>query len=309
MRYVLIVFVFMLTACGTPPQAEEKNSYAQYLIDSREYLSAIDYLESRPSSASNRKLLADAYIGASGFELLPFLTQINNVPVFERREDEHIFEYINTLLSSFNMFTKLKLDYLESALKILINNIDLYKENTQEKFKVGIVYIYKIIGSVKAIGEYAQKIQIDPVNGKVVILSDEEKLDLFTQFNNVIKFSLNAYLNLRSSYRYLKGYFISIDKTLSELLGTTIDELEGNFDKVSYQQLIAELIKKNPHVRDKLFKIIDSECNKQSIKENLLAAIEMIKDYTQFIELQRTIKRLLVELEKQSGKVCSENTY
>jgi hypothetical protein len=309
MKYFLFTILFILSGCGPISSVGDEDNYAQYLLDNKEYLAVIDYLSSEPTTTSNRKILADAYIGASGFELLPFLIQLKAIPKHISKEEEHLFEYLKIVLSSFEIFTKVKLEYLEQALKLLIISNDPNTEKTQSKFKMGLVYLYKVFGSLKDVGQYAKKIRIDPENGKVVILTSEEKADLLRNSNNILEFSLKAYVNLRSSYSYLKNYFKAIDLNLKELIGVTIDEIEGRLETTPSDELLNEILQNNPRIRVKIYKFINSECDKKLIRTSLIAVKKMIRRAPQLQDLNEMIEILISKLDLYSAKECREEIY
>jgi len=295
--FILIFFL----SCNQGLKGVQEHSHGQFLIDSKRYLEAIDYLERDPKS--NNDLLIDAYIGASGFELLPFLIKISRVPFNTERGNLHLLEYLNKLTHHFKSMNNLNTSYIIKAMNRLNSKTSQHQE--RNNFKKGLLNLYTIFSYFKLMtSSFVPKIIFDEENQKVLLLTDEENFLLLSYYETIIKNSFEAFLNLRASYPTIKKFFFNLDRLLLQKFGFTIEDIIQKIKETPIDQVINELLITYPEILKTIYMLIDGECSKSNIRNFLINVEQKIKNDERYSNLLVIIDTLFDELDDFEESYC-----
>lgn len=289
--------LFLLFGCQGFNEKESVADKAQRMLDDREYLSVIEYLEGRDLNAENTGILIDAFIGASGFEILNFLEQVE-ISLRANIKNEHPVQYLDDLLSPLGGLNQTKKNFINKAVKLAT------KQNNMENFKIGVVNLFQAVHIVKSgASHFRPKLTYDSNHNRVIIMTDEDKLELAKRVDHFIGAIFRSYAHLRRSYNQIASYFTFIDEAIEELLGVQIEKIE-DFKDLNIEKAITLFLKNNPEALKRIAVLVTNECDNKLALEYLRSLRVDLSSRTEAQNLLTILNILITEVELLEDRTC-----
>lgn len=297
-----------MLSCGKNVGRDSTTSHARELLDQKKYHRVIDYLESRTRNSQEQDILIDAYIGASGFELLPFLISLSQLNPTEVREEEHIVQYLARATQTIRLVSRFDFQYVEKAIRLLMKR-NLEGGQTEDLFKAGMLNLYKCVDTLKGIGQkYHPKVSVDEEGQRFMVLSEEENMLFLKDIDLIVEAVLLAYLNLRSSYQKIKDFFFEVDRAIESIFNMKLEEINIKVRGKNLKDVIAIILKNNPHIVKRFITWITVQCRKTDVLTELKKLLQEILRHPRIAHLKTIVEQLIKQVENSEGKYCEIHT-
>ena len=298
---ILLLSLVLTMSCEKFAPEESTADKAQRMLDERNYSGVINYLERRQLNSNTSDILVDAYIGASGFETIPFLEQVELV-LSNSLRSEHPVEFLHESFRPIKKLHEHHKRYLKKAIELTIHRSNM------ANFKMGIVNLYQAVHILKTIGEdFRLKLQYDSLNRKVLVLSEEEQMELMMRIDQLIGAVFRTYAHFRDSFDQINNYFSAIDHALERLFGVAIQEI-GNLKDLNIEKALRLFLKNNPAVVKRLAFWITKECETQKGLKELIRVRDQIKSKKEYKHLVGLINSLIAQTKKLEDRICDNKT-
>lgn len=309
MQGLLFLILFLLSSCGGREKNEEYSlgQKAKYHLSNKNYKKAIKnykkLVKENPKNRKYEKLLADSYVGYAGFELVPFLSKLDNL-LNRRVVDEHV---IRNVLNYLDGYTKLTADQsrsIENAMKIYINFTVVEDEDVLENyFKIGVVSVYSLVNEINVLSKKLEPyLRYDSHDNRETLDLKKDKILKIgnKHFENIIVYFLTAYVCLRNSFDQIQHILDKVDFAFSEMLNVQFKRILKEIKGMNLKKFLALLLKYNPELHARVLREIDENCNPESI-------LNFLEDMKKRLIQTPEEDVLMLELVEHSIQYVTEN--
>lgn len=123
---ILVLSLFLTVGCQKFAPKESTADMAQRMLDERNYSGVIEYLEKRQLNTNTSGILMDAYIGASGFETISFLEQVELV-LSNSVDSEHPVDFLHESFRPLEKLNEHHRKYLKRAVELGVQKSFIFK--------------------------------------------------------------------------------------------------------------------------------------------------------------------------------------
>ena len=209
---ILFITLILAVSCGKNTDIEQsKYESALEALDSKQYdIAVLKFLElskQYPTNSNYRSLLADSYMGVSGFEAGKFFIGLEQISEKDFKKNVNFFRELHFFLLPLLTLSPHKLKTIKKALLIyltLTKSSDLNPKEGHMKLAFGNIYLL-ISQTQSMIEELSKYIIIDEFDRQTIDLLSKEGKKLFFQYlDTILNTIFLVNYNLQMSYTKLE---------------------------------------------------------------------------------------------------------